>query len=436
MRRRHLLAAIGLLAGCGARPGRETGDGDSATDGTGDTGPTTDGAGDPTVDSLPGDASYGFTYLRADGNRYATGRGAVPAADPVDVPLPAPPEWVVAAPVGGETVWGLLLADGRVRAYRLAGGSVSRIDEVTVTGKGPPMLAVSSGAVRLLNGGFRYTHPTPVPGGGASIGRDGNLVLPGGTLDVRAIPDARIVVADGTVFLLADPTDTYDHAVLGDDVEAGAVAAVDPGSRTVHYLRPGSGVLEGTAPIVTDVDGDGDREVLATASDAERGARLVAFRPDGGVAAAGPPVGTGYRWRHQIAVAPFAPDGTREVAAVRSPHLGGVAEFYRADGDRLRIVATRSGGYASHRAGSRNLDMAAAGDFDGDGRPELLVPGADGRRLVALRRTADGVEEAWTEPLGSRLLSNLAAASGDGGTVLGAGFGRTLRLWPASASTG
>lgn len=422
MRRRRLLTLVAALAGCGARPVA------GPTDGRGTTTPGTPAGG---AGALPSGAAFGYTHLRPDGNRVVPGTGGLPDARPVDVPLPGRPEWVVAAPDGDATVWGVRLADGRDRIYRLTGRSVARVAASRAPGAGPPLLSVADGRPRL-HGGARPTHPVPLPdgSGAAAVRPDGRLALPAGPAAADALPDARIVTDGTRLYLLAGPTEAYGHGVLGDRVEATGVAVVDPSSRTVRRLRPPDGVVEGVAPTVADVDGDGVPEVLVTASDAAVGARLVALRPGGGVAAAGPPVGRGYRWRHRIGVAPFGPDGGTEVAAVRTPHLGGVAEFYRAEGDRLTLVAERAGGYASHRIGSRNLGMAAAGDLDGDGATELLVPDGEARGLVALRRAAGGVTEAWRAPLGGRLRTNLAAAVGGAGAVLGAGRGDALRLWP------
>jgi len=68
--------------------------------------------------------------------------------------------------------------------------------------------------------------------------------------------------------------------------------------------------------------------------------------------------------------------------------------------------------------GSRNLDMAAAGDFDGDGRLELLLPTDNYTSLSALRRTEDGVEIAWSVPLDGRLATNLATVTLEDGSLL------------------
>jgi hypothetical protein len=232
--------------------------------------------------------------------------------------------------------------------------------------------------------------------------------------------------------VLASRTREYAHGVLGDELEAASVAVLDPAGGVEATLAPPSGVVEGIAPIVADVDDDGEREVAVTASDAERGARLVALSAAGD-AMVGPAIGSGFRWRHQLAVAPFGPGGETELAAVKTPHVGGTAEFYRARGGRLDLVASLDG-YSTHAIGSRTLDTAVAGDLDGDGSVELLVPDDPRRALAGLRRLAgdeEGVVEAWRVPLGGRLTSNLCAVTGPAGVVVAAGRATALRVWPA-----
>ncbi|MFB6123000.1 MAG: hypothetical protein ABEJ78_06040 [Haloferacaceae archaeon] len=411
MYRRRLLALAVALAGCS----------DRSTSTPTPASPTDEDAGADEV---------GYTYLRANGNRYVEGAGRLPDGDAFDVSLPTTPAWVVGVPDDGATLWVTVLDDGRVRAFRLGAAGVTDAGRVTTTGNGPPLLVFDGDAPRVVNGGSRLSHPVPVEGGSAVVDRGGALALPGGGVDVDVLTDARIVKHGGRLFVFARPTNAYDHGVLGDDTEAGGVAIVDPARGVVDRVVAASegAVFEGIAPIVTDVDGDGDAEILVTESDAETGSRLVAFETDGTVAAAGPPVGTGYRWRHQLAVAPFGPDGQREAAAVKTPHLDGVAEFYRADGEDLQIVATDAG-YASHRIGSRNLDMAAAGDFDGDGRVELLVPDGTGERLVAVRREGGDARAVWTVPVGGRLATNVAAVRGARGVAVCAGHAGGLRFW-------
>jgi hypothetical protein len=156
---------------------------------------------------------------------------------------------------------------------------------------------------------------------------------------------------------------------------------------------PATGVVEGISPIWADLDGDGSREIIVTVSDLAGGARVVAYDETGQLVAEGPAVGAGFRWRHQIAVGPFGPDGETELAVVLTPHIGGVVEFYRMRAGKLDIVA-RFSGPTSHVNGSRNLDMALAGDLDGDGRTELLVLSRGLTKLIGVRRTVSGAEQA------------------------------------------
>ena len=74
--------------------------------------------------------------------------------------------------------------------------------------------------------------------------------------------------------------------------------------------------------------------------------------------------------------------------------------------------------------------MALAGDMDGDGRIELLVPTQDMTELAGIRRTGSGAAVAWTVPVGGTLTTNLAAIDlGDGRFAVAAGSDENLRVW-------
>ena len=77
------------------------------------------------------------------------------------------------------------------------------------------------------------------------------------------------------------------------------------------------------------------------------------------------------------------------------------------------------------------LGYCFAGDFDGDGRIELLVPNQARTSLGAIRRKPGGAEVAWTIPVGGGVMTNLATVAFPDNTVaVGVGHeGNMLRLW-------
>lgn len=81
----------------------------------------------------------------------------------------------------------------------------------------------------------------------------------------------------------------------------------------------------------------------------------------------------------------------------------------------------------------RNLDMALAGDLDGDGSVELLLPDQTLTKLGGIRRTAEGAEVNWTIPIGGRATTNIAAVTtADGSLIIGVGRqDDVLRIWPS-----
>jgi hypothetical protein len=433
MKRRRVLAAAlagssTALAGCAnAFPSRSTARPRPATV------PTTADRGDAA-----------FTYGPPSGNRLAPGRADLGATARVDVELARTPAWVVGAPTpatdsdsgdgveAGGTTWVVAHEDGTLEAVTVADGDagVGPVSPPSLPVGTPPAFVPSTNEVLVPpRGASTLTHPTPTAAGVAVVRDDGALAVGDRTHAVDALPDGRVVVGDDHAVVLAGATRQYDHGALGDGVEAGAVAVVSLPEGDVSTFPVDGGVVEGTSPMLADVTGDGTRDVLVTESDATDGARLAAYDATGTVLARGPPVGSGYRWRHQLAVAAFAPDGTREVAVVKTPHIGGTVEFYQRDGDRFRIAATADG-YSSHALGSRNLDGARAMDTDDDGRVELVVPTDDRRALAVLARTRGGVDRVDSLALPAPVAGNLATATVDGTTALGVITRRGLHVWP------
>jgi endonuclease YncB( thermonuclease family) len=401
----------------------------------------------PVSSSSPVVEAWGYTYQRPDGNRLAPGKGALPGVEPLDIPLDGEPQWLVAAPMGEGSVWVAVMADGRVQAFHVVGRDVTpvAIEPGQLPPGMPPLLRVRGDLPSLVTNptdqASPLTHPVVLLASGdqlAFVEADGDLVIwdggEVGRVAINALPDARLLVDEaGRILLLTDPTTGYDHGVLGDRVEATSISLIEtaPAPRVARRIEiPSPGVVEGIAPIWADLTSDGRREIIVTLSDAEVGARLAVYSQAGEQLAVGPAIGRGHRWRHQLAVAPFGPSGDLELADVMTPHIGGIVEFFQPAGDRLKLMSQTSG-YSSHTLGSRNLDKAVAGDFDGDGRIELLVPDQEQTSLGGVRRVPGGAEVAWEVPAGGRISTNLVTvAFPDGSLAVGLGHDRDqLRLW-------
>ena len=399
------------------------------------------------ISPSPEGVDIGLTYQRADGNRLVEGQGNVPGLAPLRVPLPGQIEWLVAVPYQGGSLWAAVLEDGTVIPVLVREGQAEILD----LGWGPlppgtPPLVVAAGSGVDLYGpataaASTLTHPAFLsadPLRLAFVESGGDLVLLEEGIEIarlaaEALPDARVLVDDqGRLLFLSGPTTSYGHAVLGDGIEASSITLVEtqPALQVLkRIVIPAPGVVEGIAPLWADLDGDGQREILVTVSDPDQGAQLVLYSEDGVRLAAGPPAGQGYRWRHQLLALPL--DGGAEYAVydVLRPHLDALFEVFRWRGEFLTAMEYIPN-YPSHTIGSRNLDQTLAGDLDGDGYPEVVVPGSNGTTLNGLFYLEGALGQAWSVALGGKLTSNLAGLSlPDGSLALGAGVGEAILIW-------
>ena len=464
-----ILLFVLLMSGCGEsseQPGKTSPPQNPQTDEISTTQPgpettqgrTTTGEAPPstTVSGSKSAPAYGYTYGQASGNHVVEGTGNLPASNPVDIQLDGVPVWVVGVPLEDDTAWVATLEDGSVQAFRLDESGQTKsipISPGRLAPGQPPLVKADDGKLSLVTIGnpqaSRQTHPVPVnPGsedliwteqdGRVSAGRTEGDNASAKELPVVSLPDARIVRgADGTLAALSDPTLRYEHGVLGDAVEADGMTLIRPqgdaGFESGSITPASGGVFEQIAPLWFEFPGIDEELLAVTESTPELATRVSVYRADGSLAAAGPFIGETMKWRHLIAAGPFGPNGEIELVDTLTPHIGGTIEFYRPDFDTgsLDIVANQTG-YTSHRIYTRNMDTARAGDLDGDGRWELLVPNDSYTGLGAIRRTQDGSEVAWTLPADGTIVTNLVSATdSEGRAQIAAGRqDGVLRIWP------
>lgn len=200
-----------------------------------------------------------------------------------------------------------------------------------------------------------------------------------------ALPDAVVVTGGRNVRAawLAAPTRRYDHAVLGDAIEAGAAVAVDRTNKR-HRLTLGlDSVFEDRRVRLADLDGDGDDELVVVRAYATEGAALAVLELGSqglAIKAETPPIGTPNRWLNPAGIADFDGDGRLEVAIVVTPHLGGLLQLWAYRDGRLSRE-TELKGFSNHFIGSPVQEMSAIADFDGDGVDDLALPDAARRSI-------------------------------------------------------
>lgn len=180
----------------------------------------------------------------------------------------------------------------------------------------------------------------------------------------------------------ADPTARYDHAVLGDALEWGALELTIADGRRLRFALPQTHVFEDTAPRLADLDGDGDAEVIVVETDLSRGAALAIYDETGRIAAT-PPIGQTHRWLAPLGAADLDGDGRVEIAYVDRPHLARILRILRYDpkAQRLSEVANAAG-HTNHRIGDTTIlgGLRACG-----GVPEIITATPDWSRLQATR---------------------------------------------------
>lgn len=400
-------------------------------------------SGQETSDAMP---QFFYTHHQLDGNRFVEGSGNFPDVTTFDFDLEAVPVWAVAF-VDESGALQVDVADSNGLVWRIT-PQTGAAAEVTRLQPGTPFLraldtALGAQIAAVTPQTMRFSHPVVVGEDVLYIAQNGDLVLvrAGEEVDRVALnmqDDGRISVnASGQIAVYADATDQrYIHGIMGDNHEGAALVVleiVDDSLRQITRVDlPGEMIYEGLAPMWADINEDGTLDIITTISDSREGSGIRAYLFDGErftLEVNGPRIGTGFRWQHQLAWGPFGMNGAMQLVDVRTPHIGGIVRFYNFTGDALEIESELAG-YTSHLIHSRNLDMAVAGDFNGDGTPEIALPRQDRLTIAGIQNSANGAQNVWELPLEGRLSTNLSAVQTANGLALVAGTedGR-LRVW-------
>lgn len=177
-----------------------------------------------------------------------------------------------------------------------------------------------------------------------------------------------------------DPTARYDHGILGDAIEYGALELGLVDGKRLTLRLPKDRVFEDLAPRLVDVDLDGEPEVVVIETSLQKGARLAIY-DETGLIAATPFIGRTHRWLAPIGAADLDGDGRVEFAYIDRPHLAKTLRIWRlVDGELVHVLDQK--GLTNHKIGqgfiSGGLRECGAG-------PEMVTADASWSNIVATR---------------------------------------------------
>lgn len=236
--------------------------------------------------------------------------------------------------------------------------------------------------------------------------------LPASQTPADGIPGGTIAVAAGAGVAAAyygAPTRRYDHGILGDAVEGGALIVTDRSGQRFELTLDQAHVFEDIAPRIVDMDGDGLNDVVTIRSGLTTGAGVAVYSVAGGSLheiGAIPEIGLSHRWLNIAGIADFNGDGAIDIALVRTPHIGGRLELWTLSGGGfVRLAAAE--GFSNHAIGSTMLGMSAVADIDGDRVVDLAVPSADRTVLRFMSARSGSWHEVASVAAGSPIVTGV-----------------------------
>nr|WP_241188080.1 VCBS repeat-containing protein [Pseudohalocynthiibacter aestuariivivens] len=214
----------------------------------------------------------------------------------------------------------------------------------------------------------------------------------------------------------ADPTTRYQHGVLGDAEEWGALVirvntCVGCAGLRIEKRKitlPDTRVFEDVTPRVIVLGANQQRAVMVVESDVSRGARLSLY--DGaGLIDATPYIGQAFRWLAPIGAADLDGDGQVEIAYIDRPHLTKRLRLWRFSDGKLHHLADLDG-LTNHRIGWPDIP---GGVRSCGGLHEMITANADWSQVMATTYTDKGLTTRAVAPYTGKESLTRAMVCGD-----------------------
>jgi hypothetical protein len=157
----------------------------------------------------------------------------------------------------------------------------------------------------------------------------------------------------------AMPTETYNHGIMGDEIEAEQLVVV--ADSVFHEFKlTDDFVFEDIRPRLYDVDGDNELEIITIRTHIFRGAGIAIYKIVGEQLveyAHVPEIGSPNRWLNIVAINDLDKDGMVELVWIETPHIGGILKVAKIRAGTLQVIAEKAQ-YSNHAIGERNLCLS------------------------------------------------------------------------------
>lgn len=190
----------------------------------------------------------------------------------------------------------------------------------------------------------------------------------------------------------SEPTTRYNHAVLGDNIEAGALVVELPSGRKMRYRLGASEVFEDITPRITDLDGDGRVEIITIVSHLAGGAGIAVFNVESDIlirSATSAYIGRPFRWLNIADIQRYTGNKTPEIAIVVTPHIGGRLDLLKYTRRKFYLLMSEKG-FSNHKIGSRELRLSASFAASNGKQANLALPSSDRKALILMEASSRG----------------------------------------------
>lgn len=207
------------------------------------------------------------------------------------------------------------------------------------------------------------------------------------------LPEQAISISrDKSVYAqYTNPTERYNHRVMGDGVEGGQlVVIVDSIFYEIELAE--NYVFEDIRPRLFDVDQDGNLEIITIRTEITQGAGIVIYKVINNQLveyAYVPEIGLPSRWLNIVAINDLDDDGIIELTWIQTPHIGGILKIAKIEPGELTVLDELSQ-YSNHGYGDRNLCLSVLTQQDQE--KVFYVPTQDRTQIVGFKYNNNAFE--------------------------------------------